>query len=202
MKGTVYLVDDDAAVRRALGDILDSEGFEVRAFADAESFLAACDAATAGCILLDVRLPGIDGMQAQEMLKQRGIGMPVIFLTGHGDVPMSVRALKSGAFDFLQKPVRAETLTARLAAALRLDGERRTGEARRAAARESLARLTAREREVLTLLLKGRSNKQVAKDMGISPRTAEAHRRNILLKTQSDSLLELDRLRRLARAPA
>lgn len=198
MKGTVFLVDDDAAVRRALGEILEAEGFEVQPFADAESFLGACGPGVAGCILLDVRLPGMDGLQAQDALRARGIRMPVVFLTGHGDVPMSVRALKGGAFDFLQKPVRAEILGARVRAALRADEERLARDSEAEAARRTLARLTAREHEVLALLLQGKTNKQVARGIGVSPRTAEVHRRNILLKTQAGNLLELERLTRLA----
>lgn len=202
MSATVYLVDDDAAVARAIGEILEGEGLQVRAFDSAEAFLAACDPETRGCVLLDVRLPGLDGLQAQAALEARGVEMPVIFLTGHGDVPMSVRAMKAGAFDFLQKPVAADTLMARVYAALRLDEGRRADRAQVEQARLRLERLTGREREVLTLLLRGRSNKQVARELRVSPRTAEVHRRNILLKTQTVNLLELDKLRRLAHRDA
>ncbi len=202
MNATVYLVDDDAAVARAIGEILEGEGLQVRSFDSAEAFLEACDAEARGCVLLDVRLPGLDGLQAQAALEARGVEMPVIFLTGHGDVPMSVRAMKAGAFDFLQKPVAADTLMARVYAALRLDDGRRADRAQVEQARLRLERLTGREREVLTLLLRGRSNKQVAKELRVSPRTAEVHRRNILLKTQTVNLLELDKLRRLARRDA
>jgi len=199
MSATVYLVDDDAAVARAIGEILEGEGLEVRSFDSAEAFLEACDREARGCVLLDVRLPGLNGLQAQAALEARGVEMPVIFLTGHGDVPMSVRAMKAGAFDFLQKPVAADTLMARVYAALRLDEGRRADRTQAEQARLRLERLTGREREVLTLLLRGRSNKQVAKELRVSPRTAEVHRRNILLKTQTVNLLEIDKLHRLAR---
>ena len=202
MNAIVYLVDDDVAVARAIGEILEGEGLQVRAFDSAERFLEACEPEARGCVLLDVRLPGLDGLQAQAALEARGVEMPVIFLTGHGDVPMSVRAMKAGAFDFLQKPVAADTLMARVYAALRLDEGRHEDRAQVEQARSRLERLTGREREVLTLLLRGRSNKQVAKELRVSPRTAEVHRRNILLKTQTVNLLELDKLRRLARRVA
>ncbi len=202
MSATVYLVDDEDVILRSLAEVLEGEGFAVRTFASAEEFIASCDREASGCILLDVRLPGLDGLQAQEALQARGIGMPVIFLTGHGDVPMSVRAMKSGAFDFLQKPARADTLIARVYAALRHDEQRRAARAADEEAGAQLEQLTKRERDVLALLLRGRTNKQVAKEMGISPRTAEVHRRNILQKTRAHNLLELDALHRRAQKAA
>ena len=202
MSPTVYVVDDEDVILRSLAELLEGEGFAVRTFASAEEFMASCSPEASGCILLDVRLPGLDGLQAQEALQARGIAMPVIFLTGHGDVPMSVRAMKAGAFDFLQKPARADTLVARVHAALRRDEQRRAGRAAGADARAQLERLTRRERDVLALLLRGRTNKQVAKEMGISPRTAEVHRRNILHKTRAGNLLELDALARRAQKAA
>ena len=198
MSVTVFVVDDEDAILRSLADLLEAEGLAVRTFASAEEFLANCDRASGGCILLDVRMPGLDGLQAHEALLARGIEMPVIFLTGHGDVPMSVRAMKAGAFDFLQKPARADTLLARVYAALRQDEKRRAGAAVHDQAREQLARLTPRERDVLAHLLRGLTNKQVAREMRISPRTAEVHRRNILQKTRARNLLELDEICRRA----
>jgi two-component system response regulator FixJ len=202
MSATVYVVDDEDVILRSLAELLEGEGFAVRTFASAEEFLVSCERNASGCILLDVRLPGLDGLQAQETLQARGIEMPVIFLTGHGDVPMSVRAMKAGAFDFLQKPARADALIGRVHAALRHDEQRRAGRAGDQEARAQLERLTKRERDVLALLLRGRTNKQVAREMGISPRTAEVHRRNILQKTRSGNLLELDALHRRAQKPA
>ena len=172
MNGTVFIVDDDAAVRRALAAILEGEGFTVLPFESAEEFLETCESQAAGCVLLDLRLQGMDGLQAQDAIAARGITLPVIFLTGHGDIPKSVRAMKAGAIDFLQKPVAADTL---------------------------LARLTAREEQVLKRILAGRSAKQIGKELGISPRTIEVYRKNVLLKTQCANLLALSDLFRVAR---
>jgi FixJ family two-component response regulator len=198
VNAAVFLVDDDAAVLRGLTEVLEGEGLDVRSFASAEAFLAACSPEHAGCVVLDVRMPGLDGMRAHEALKARDIGLPVIFLTGHGDVPMSVRAMKAGAFDFLEKPVGADALIARVYAAFRRDEQRRGERADTDAARSRLDQLTRREREVLAELLRGKSSKEVARDLRISPRTVEAHRRSILLKTRTQSLLELERLDRRA----
>lgn len=196
MSASVFLVDDDEAVRRSLGDILGAEGLSVRAFDSAEALLAGCDAESVGCIVLDIRLPGMDGLNAQAVLAARGIQMPIIFLTGHGEVQMSVRAMKAGAYDFLQKPVPADTLLARVYAALRLDQRRVQERAEVSEARERLARLTTREQEVFGHLLQGASSKEIAKQLGLSPRTVDIHRKNILIKCRVSSLLELSELHR------
>lgn len=198
LNGTVFIVDDDAAVLRSLSAVLAAEDFEVKTFTSAESFLESCDEQASGCIVLDVRMPGLDGLQAQEELARRRITMPVIFLTGHGDVPMSVRAMKGGAFDFLQKPVAADTLIARVYSALREDLLQQKKRAEVEAARERLSRLTTREVNVLTLLLQGKANKIVARELNISPRTVEIHRKNILEKTETKNLVELGQLYHLA----
>jgi two-component system response regulator FixJ len=199
MNGTVFIVDDDAAVRRALAAILEGEGFSVRPFESAEAFLETCEAQAAGCILLDLRLEGMDGLQAQDAIAARGITLPVIFLTGHGDIPKSVRARKAGAIDFLQKPVAADTLLARVYSALRIDEARRSERRKREQACALLARLTVREEQVLKRILAGRSAKQIGKELGISPRTIEVYRKNVLLKTQCANLLALSDLYRVAR---
>jgi FixJ family two-component response regulator len=201
MSAAVWLVDDDAPVLAALADVLTIEGLGVRPFDSAESFLAAIDGDSAGCIVLDIRLPGLDGLQAHAALRAAGILMPVIFLTGHGDVPMSVRAIRDGAHDFLQKPVAADTLLASVRSALQLDEQRRAEAVRREGARTRVGRLTPREREVTALLLQCRTTKEVARLLGTSPRTVEAHRRSIMLKAQVASVLELERLFLLAEAP-
>ena len=198
MNGTVFIVDDDAAVRRALAAILEGEGFTVCPFESAEEFLETCETQAAGCILLDLRLQGMDGLQAQDAISARGITLPIIFLTGHGDVPKSVRAMKAGAIDFLQKPVAADTLLARVYSALRIDEARRSERRKREQACALLARLTAREEQVLKHILAGRSAKQIGKELGISPRTIEVYRKNVLLKTQCSNLLALSDLYRVA----
>ena len=170
----------------------------IRAFDSAEALLAGCGAEPAGCIVLDIRLPGMDGLNAQAVLAARGIRMPIIFLTGHGEVQMSVRAMKAGAYDFLQKPVAADTLLARVYAALRLAPRRELKCAEVTEARERLARLTTREQEVFGHLLQGASSKEIAKQLGLSPRTVDIHRKNILIKCRVSSLLELSELHRRA----
>ena len=199
MNGTVFIVDDDAAVRRALAAILEGEGFTVSPFESAEAFLETCETQAAGCILLDLRLQGMDGLQAQDAIAARGITLPIIFLTGHGDIPKSVRAMKAGAIDFLQKPVAADTLLARVYSALRIDEARRSERRRRDQACALLARLTVREEQVLKRILAGRSAKQIGKELGISPRTIEVYRKNVLLKTQCANVLALSDLYRVAR---
>jgi FixJ family two-component response regulator len=195
---TVFLVDDDAAVLRAFTGVLEAEGLQVQAFASAEPFLAACTAESAGCIVLDLDLPGLNGIQAQQALLARGIDLPVIFLTGKATVSSSVRALKSGAIDFLEKPIAADALIARVRSAMRLNGERRAERRQREDANEHFQRLTPREHEVLEWLLAGKTAKFIGKQLGISPRTVEVHRKNILLKTAAENLLQLDALYRLA----
>jgi FixJ family two-component response regulator len=191
MSPAVHLVDDDEAVRRAVSDLLEADGLIVRSFASAEELLGDWSSDWTGCIVLDLRLPGLDGLQAQRALHAKGVRLPIIFLTGHGDVQQSVRAMKAGAFDFLQKPVSADVLVPRVLAAIGADGIRAAGELERARAAERLQRLTAREAQVLAHLLDGKANKEVASALGISPRTAEVHRRNILQKTGVSGLLEL-----------
>lgn len=198
MSATVFLVDDDKAVLRSLSAVLTSEGFEVRTFESAAALLDACSRQDAGCVVLDVRMPEMDGLQALAELHSRRIHLPIIFLTGHGDVPMSVLAMKSGAHDFLQKPVAAETLIARVHGALRLDEKNREKQAAIDAARERLTRLSSREEEVLSLLLQGNTNKEVAKRLDLSPRTVEIHRKNILNKTDAASLIEVGHLYHIA----
>lgn len=197
---TVFVVDDDLPVLEALTEILEAEGFVVQGFGSAEAFLDVCEARTAGCIVLDINLPGMDGLQAQEVLLDRGIRLPIVFLTGHGDVPMSVRAIRAGAVDFLQKPVPAARLVDRVHAALELGECRRAEMDRVDAARTMLAVLTKRERDILDQVVQGKSNKQIAADMDISTRTVEVHRRNIAQKTGVKNTLELEKLVQLAQA--
>jgi len=191
VSGTVYVVEDDAAVRDALAQLLEGRRFRVKLFDSAERFLEVCEPGQAGCLLLDLRLPGMSGIDLQEILAARGIALPIIFLTGHGDVPSSVRALRAGAVDFLQKPADGRTLLARVNEALARDAADRSERATRDAAREALQELTARELDVLPLILAGRTSKDIARRLGISHRTVEIHRMRVMSKTGAKTLLEL-----------
>ena len=198
MSGTVYVVEDDAAVRDALSQLLEGRRFRVKAFESAEGFLEACEPGQAGCLLLDIRLPGMSGIELQGALAERGIELPIIFLTGHGDVPSSVRTLRAGAVDFLQKPADSRTLLARVSEALARDAAGRSERASRDAARKALQQLTSRERDVLPLILAGESSKDIARRLAISHRTVEIHRARIMRKTGSATLVELASIARAA----
>lgn len=198
MNGTVFLVDDDKDVLRSLTAVLEAEDFEVKALDSAKDFLESCDPKKACCVVLDVRMPEMDGLQVQEELVKRGVKIPIIFLTGHGDIPMSVKAMKAGAFDFLQKPVAADTLIARVYSALSENQKILKSKIETDGARERLSRLSPREEEVLLVLLSGRTNKEAAKHLGLSPRTVEIHRKNIITKTGTKSLIEVGNLYHVA----
>lgn len=190
---TVCIVDDDGAVRLSLGALLKTAGFAVEAYASAEVFLDAGDPSRFDCVLCDVQMPGIDGLELQRRLNANGAGPPVILLTGFGDVPMAVTAMKAGAVDFIEKPYSEDAL---------LDGIRRALESREyerlkdAQVRDSaagVASLTPREREVFEHLIGGRSNKDIGRALGISPRTVEVFRARVMEKTQSRSVADLVR---------
>ena len=184
---TVFIVDDDAAVRDGLGMLCEVNGLSVECHDSAESFLGAYRPARQGCLVLDVRMGGMSGPELHAELSRRGSLLPVIYLSGHGDIPLSVRAMQAGAVNFLTKPVNGSELLACLAQALR-EGEHRHMYALR------LADLSAREREVMALAIGGLSNKEIARRLDISHRTVEIHKRHILRKTGTNSLLELARL--------
>lgn len=192
--GTIFLVDDDEALRRATTRMLIASGFEVRGFASAEEYLAGLDAAAAGCLLLDLRLPGRSGLELQRLLLERGCRLPIVFLTGHADVPASVYAMKQGAVDFLEKPARGEELIAALQRALALDAEQRRIDAELQILRERYAKLSEREKQVLAELLAGARNKQAAFALGIAERTVKLHRSRVLKKMGADSIPELVRM--------
>ncbi len=183
----VYVVDDDAAVRDALTLLLETAGLQAVACDSAETFLHAYRSGPAGCIVLDIRMPGMSGLDLQQVLRERGIGLPIVFLTAHGDIPTTVRAMKAGAMDFLTKPVDGRRLVEHVRAAIARSEQDVAREAR-------MATLTEREREVLMLAVQGRPNKDIARELGISHRTVELHRSRILAKTGASSLLELARL--------
>ena len=188
---TVFLVDDDDALRAATARLLGTYGLRVEGHASAEEFLASFDATRPGCVLLDLRMPGQSGLELQAELTARGITLPVVFLTGHADVPTSVYAMRQGALDFLQKPVREEELIAALERAIERDRELRARQDERAALEERYATLTTREVEVLEGLLAGRLNKQIGFALGIAERTVKLHRANVLDKMGVASLTEL-----------
>jgi two-component system, LuxR family, response regulator FixJ len=189
----VFVVDDDDAVRDSLSLLLETSGHRVRAFASAQNLLDALTPEARGCIIADVRMPGMDGLELQERLAARRIGLPVIIMTGHGDVPIAVRAMKAGAVDFIEKPFAEEPLleTVRLALVQSERDRRRSGEP---SAEERLAQLTTREREVLEAMVAGHPNKVIAHLLQISPRTVEIHRARVMEKTGARSLSHLVRL--------
>ena len=197
MTPTVFLVDDDAAVRDALGVLFRTEGLTVSAYASAESFLATCPLDVCGCLVLDLHMPGMGGIELQKALSEQNILLPVIFLTGHGDIPMSVRALKAGAVDFLEKPANPDVLLARVRDALAQDLRHRTISAEQAALGALYDRLTVREREILAQVADGKTSKEIARSLGISPRTVEVHRSHIMGKLGADSLADLIRIGQL-----
>jgi len=190
---TVFVVDDDSGVRRSLKALGRSHGLTVETYASAQAFLAAYDPDRPGCLLLDVRLAGRNGLDIQDELRQRGHALPIIVVTGHGDVPTSVRAFRGGALDFLEKPVPPRALVRRIREALQVDEEsRRTGLERDSAARR-FARLTPRERQVASHLVEGKTSKEIAQSLGISTRTAEGHRSRALEKMDVQSVVQLAR---------
>ena len=191
---TVYLVDDDEAIRRSAGFMLKTSGFHVRAFESGDALMKAASSLDPGCILLDIRMPGMDGLQVQEALNERGVALPVIIMTGHGDVTLAVQAMKAGAVDFIEKPFEKVVLLGAIEQAFaRLD---RSAKAQQRAeeAQVQLQALTPREREVLDGLADGLPNKTIAYDLGISPRTVEIHRANVMTKLGVRSLSEALRI--------
>jgi RNA polymerase sigma factor (sigma-70 family) len=197
-QGTVFLIDDDAGVRDALTLLLSLKGMSTQPFATADTFIQAYQPERAGCVLTDLRMPGMTGLELQAALAERHIDVPLVVLTAHGDVATARAALKNGAFDFLEKPVDDDLLVEVLRNALRVDRERRTASSSRSAADTRLERLTAREREILALLAAGHQNREIAAQLSISPRTVEVHKARIMEKLQCHSLAELIRLSRAA----
>ncbi|MEN8106689.1 MAG: response regulator [Pseudomonadota bacterium] len=199
MEPTVFLVDDDQAVRDALELLLETAQLRTESFDTAEAFLDACDPDRPGCLVLDIRMPGMSGIKLQGALVARGIITPVIFLTGHGNVSMSAQAFRSGAVDFMEKPFEEGMLLERIHEAIRLDQSNREALAKQANANALLASLTPREREVMGLVVAGKANKEIAKELDLSHRTVETHRRWIMTKTGARSLADLIELTRASR---
>lgn len=187
----VYIVDDDEPMRDSLQWLLESQGFAVTAFASAEDFLAACRDDMAGCIVLDVRMPGMSGLELYEKLNARRCTLPVIFITGHGDVPMAVSALKKGAVDFIEKPFGDKDMLRLIGQCLELDRNNREKQQLAAEEKRRLASLTEREIEVMELILAGKLNKQIADILNISIKTVEVHRGRIMDKMAVRTAAEL-----------
>jgi RNA polymerase sigma factor (sigma-70 family) len=191
---TVFIVDDDDAVRSSLRLLFKSLGLATTAYASAQEFLAGYDPDQPGCLVLDVRMPGMSGLELQQQLSMRGAMIPVIFITGHGDIPMAVEAMQHGAFDFLQKPFRDQDLLDRVQRAIERDAENRSAVRATEQIRERLESLTPREREVLDLVLQGKANKVIAGDLGVSQRTVEIHRARVMEKMEARSVAQLVRM--------
>ena len=190
----VYLVDDDPGVLKALGRLLKSAGLESVAFGSPEEFLARIDTGSEGCVVLDLAMPGLDGLALQEALAARGVEMPTLFLTGHGDVTQSVRAMKKGAVDFLTKPVDDAVFLRAVREALERGRASRVGREEAARIRALAASLSPREREVLAGVVAGRLNKQIAGELGIAEKTVKVHRGRVMEKMQAASVAELVRM--------
>jgi len=191
---TIFVVDDDEGVRNSLRFLLRSVGLETRALASASEFLESYKPDQPGCLVLDVRMPGMSGLELQQQLNLRGAVIPVIFITGHGDIPMAVEAMQHGAFDFLQKPFRDQDLIDRIQRALERDAHNRAALAQHARIRERFESLTPREREVLALMARGKPNKVMAAELGVSQRTVEIHRARVMEKSGAASLAQLVRM--------
>lgn len=193
-KGTVYVVDDDDAIRDSLRWLLEANDYKVELYDSGESFIAKYDPNAIAVLVLDVRMPGMSGLEVQEHLLARKADLPIIFITGHGDVPMAVRALKKGAVDFIEKPFQQAALKAQVEHMLNEARERRMKNERQSLNEALLAKLTPREQQVLERIVAGRLNKQIADDIGISIKTVEAHRASIMDKTNSGTVADLMRV--------
>src|SRR6266542_3118586 len=191
---TVFVVDDDAAIRKAVLRLLRSAGIAAAAFESPTEFLAQYDPNTPGCLVLDLEMPGFNGLQLQTALAEKGSSLPIIFLTGHGDVSKSVQAMKGGAFDFLTKPVNAKNLLPAIRAAIERDAVARRVQANLSEIRARLDALTPREREVLEHIVAGKLNKQIASDLGISEATVKMHRARVMTKMKVQGVADLVRL--------
>ena len=188
---TVYVVDNDRAVRDGLRMLIKSVGLNVETYASAREFLDAFDRTRSGCLVLDVRMPGMSGLELQETLQQRKINLPVIMISGHGDVPMAVQAVKMGAIDFIEKPFRDQVLLERIQMALLKDTQNRLHQHQIDALNARLAHLTQRERQVMDLVVAGKANKMIAYDLGIKQKTVEFHRARVMEKMKARSVPEL-----------
>jgi FixJ family two-component response regulator len=188
---TIFLIDDDLSVREGLAGLIESVGLPMQAFASALEFLSVNPTEAEGCLILDIEMPGMNGLDLQRRMNSSGIFLPVIFLTGHGDIPMTVEAMKAGAVHFLTKPVREDALMNAISQALESDRRARSGRAEIRKLRECFDLLAPRERQVMRLVVSGRLNKQIAHELGVSERTIKLHRSQIMRKMCAESLAEL-----------
>ena len=193
-QSTVFVVDDDEAMRESLTWLIESVGLNVETFSSADEFLKYYYPGRPGCLLLDVRMPGMSGLELQAHLQSQQVTIPVIIITGHGDVPMAVRAMKSGVIDFIEKPFNDEQLLESIRNALSIDDTQRDEQAFKADVASRLAQLTPRESEVMDMVTAGKSNKEIANALGVSAKTVEAHRAKVMEKMEAGSLAELVRL--------
>ena len=187
----VFIVDDDLGVRQMIARMVRSVGLAAEQFSSVREFLDGFDPGKAGCLVLDVRMPGQSGLELQDHLARMGTSIPIIFITGHGDISMSVRAMKAGAVDFIEKPFHDQVLIDAIRAALHKDAGMRRSAAARGDVLERWTSLTPREKEVLALVVKGKANKEIAAALGISERTIKLHRGNVMAKMRADSLADL-----------
>ena len=201
-EATVFIVDDDEAVRDSLGLLLRSVGYRARCYAGAKDFLKAFDPRDYGCLVLDIRMPGMTGLELQKHLAEIGCNIPIVFITGHGDIPMAVEAVRQGAVDFLQKPFQDQELVDRINDALKQAAEQREEELERLEILSRVDSLTARETQVLGEVVLGKANKVIAGDLGVSQRTVEIHRARVMEKMQANSLAHLVRMVMVAESQA
>jgi len=190
----VYIVDDDAAMRESLAYLVQSGGWRTETFDSAEAFLQHDITTVRGCVLLDVRMPGMNGLELQEYLQRQDVRVPVIIVTAHADVPMAVRAMRAGAFDFIEKPCNDKLLLDRIRQAVAFDAQRSIDEARQREIRQRVDALSDRERQVMELVVDGYLNKQIADQLSISIKTVEVHRSRVMDKMQADGLADLVRM--------
>ena len=196
----VHVVDDDEAVRRALSSLLRSVGYGIRSHATASEFLKAALPDAAGCIVLDVRMPGVSGLELQEHLNRSDVSLPLVLMSGHGDIPMSVRAMKAGAVDFLTKPFRDQDMLDAVGSAIAIHRSRRAQAPKLGALRARHDRLSPREMQVMALACAGKQNKQIAAEIGIQVITVKVHRGNLMKKMEAASLAELARMAEILEA--
>lgn len=202
MTETVFVVDDDAGMRDALVQLLETAGLRVESYTGGADFLTAYETERPGCLLLDIAMPRMSGLEVQAALNTLGLTIPIIFLTGHGDIPMAVRAVQAGAVDFLEKPIQGAALLERVRRALALDREWRKTQGRTLAIQQRHAKLSPREREIMTLTVSGLTSKEIARKLDISPRTVEVHRTHVMYKMGAANLADLVNMAGCCKPPA